>query len=44
MSDEENAQYVRRLKADLLKVDPQALSSPDHWWPQVLEQMESGLL
>lgn len=44
MSEEDNAQYVRRMKADLLKQDPQALSSPDHWWPQVLEQMESGLL
>jgi len=44
MSDEDNARYVRRMRSELLKVDPQALASADHWWPPVLEQMETGLI
>ena len=44
MSEEENKAYVHRMRADLLKIDPEALAESRHWWPQVLEQMEDGIL
>jgi hypothetical protein len=44
MSDEENAACVRKIRAELVKIDPEAFSNPDYWWSQVFKQMEDGLL
>lgn len=44
MSDDENAAYVRKMRVELVKVDPEAFSNGDYWWSQVFEQMEDGLL
>jgi hypothetical protein len=44
MSREDNLAYVASMRAELEKIDPEALSNSDNWWSLVLEQMEdSGL-
>jgi hypothetical protein len=40
----EIAALISRIEGEMIAVDPDAMSHPDHYWPVVVEQMRDGLL
>ena len=44
MSDDEAEAQTDRLHETLLRLDPDALTTPNGWWTLILEQMHDDLL
>lgn len=42
LGDDEAARQSDRLRGLLAELDPEAVRSPEAWWPLVLEQIEAG--
>jgi hypothetical protein len=43
-SDEDAGAIVGHLRDQFAKIDPQAMSGEENWWPVVLEQVGQGLM